>query len=145
MQLLRFLVMRILAALPVLLVLSVVTFAIIQAPPGDYGDYIRSMLINQGGATMEACGRPSWRAAAWLTLIPFTSGGGATTEVDPPGAMNRERPVAASGTAGSAVFDATKSGRAGAPSLIVGSLAFPSACAAGTRMVWRVTSCCAEP
>jgi peptide/nickel transport system permease protein len=53
MQLLRFLVMRVLAALPVLLVLSVVTFAIIQAPPGDYGDYIRSMLINQGGATIE--------------------------------------------------------------------------------------------
>lgn len=52
-QLLRFLVMRILAAVPILLVLSVVTFAIIQAPPGDYGDYIRSMLINQGGATME--------------------------------------------------------------------------------------------
>jgi peptide/nickel transport system permease protein len=51
--LLRFLVMRVLAALPILLVLSVVTFAIIQAPPGDYGDYIRSMLINQGGATME--------------------------------------------------------------------------------------------
>jgi peptide/nickel transport system permease protein len=53
MHLLRFLVTRILAALPVLLVLSVVTFAIIQAPPGDYGDYIRSMLINQGGATIE--------------------------------------------------------------------------------------------
>ncbi|WP_299639293.1 ABC transporter permease [Devosia sp.] len=50
---LRFLVMRILAAVPILLVLSVVTFAIIQAPPGDYGDYIRSMLINQGGATSE--------------------------------------------------------------------------------------------
>ena len=39
--------------MPILLVLSVVTFAIIQAPPGDYGDYIRSMLINQGGATVE--------------------------------------------------------------------------------------------
>jgi peptide/nickel transport system permease protein len=52
-HLLRFLVMRILAALPILLLLSVVTFAIIQAPPGDYGDYIRSMLINQGGATSE--------------------------------------------------------------------------------------------
>lgn len=50
---LRFLVMRILAALPILLLLSVVTFTIIQAPPGDYGDYIRSMLINQGGATSE--------------------------------------------------------------------------------------------
>jgi len=57
MQLLRFLVTRILAALPVLLVLSVVTFAIIQAPPGDYGDYIRSMLINQGGATNEEAER----------------------------------------------------------------------------------------
>jgi peptide/nickel transport system permease protein len=57
MHLLRFLVMRTLAALPVLLVLSVVTFAIIQAPPGDYGDYIRSMLINQGGATMEEAER----------------------------------------------------------------------------------------
>lgn len=57
MHLLRFLVMRILAAVPVLLVLSVVTFAIIQAPPGDYGDYIRSMLINQGGATIEEAER----------------------------------------------------------------------------------------
>jgi len=52
-HLLRFLVMRISAALPILLLLSVVTFAIIQAPPGDYGDYIRSLLINQGGATSE--------------------------------------------------------------------------------------------
>lgn len=48
---LRFIVMRILAAIPLLALLSVVTFAIIQAPPGDYADYIRSMLINQGGAT----------------------------------------------------------------------------------------------
>jgi peptide/nickel transport system permease protein len=53
MQVLRFLLMRVLAAVPVLLILSVVTFAIIQAPPGDYGDYIRSMLINQGGATAQ--------------------------------------------------------------------------------------------
>ncbi len=50
---LRFLVMRILGAIPLLLLLSVVTFAIIQAPPGDYGDYIRSMLINQGGVPAE--------------------------------------------------------------------------------------------
>jgi peptide/nickel transport system permease protein len=49
----RFLAMRILGAIPLLLLLSVVTFAIIQAPPGDYGDYIRSMLMNQGGATAE--------------------------------------------------------------------------------------------
>jgi peptide/nickel transport system permease protein len=50
----RFLLFRILSALPVLLILSVVTFAIIQAPPGDYSDYIRSQLINQGGASFEA-------------------------------------------------------------------------------------------
>ena len=48
---LRFLLMRILAAVPVLLVMSIITFAIIQAPPGDYGDYIRSMMISQGHAT----------------------------------------------------------------------------------------------
>src|SRR5690606_19721742 len=46
---LRFLVFRILGAIPLLILLSIVTFAIIQAPPGDYADYIRSMLINQGG------------------------------------------------------------------------------------------------
>ena len=50
---LRFLVMRILGAIPLLILLSVVTFAIIQAPPGDYGDTIRSMLINQGGVPPE--------------------------------------------------------------------------------------------
>ncbi|GHA34426.1 peptide ABC transporter permease [Devosia pacifica] len=49
----RFLTFRILGAIPLLLLLSVVTFAIIQAPPGDYSDYIRSMLINQGGATFD--------------------------------------------------------------------------------------------
>ena len=48
---LRFLTMRILSAIPVLFVLSVVTFAIIQAPPGDYGDFIRAQLMNQGGAS----------------------------------------------------------------------------------------------
>ncbi|MCX5479767.1 ABC transporter permease [Kaistia geumhonensis] len=48
---LRFLAIRILSAIPVLLVLSIVTFAIIQAPPGDYGDFIRSQLMNQGGAS----------------------------------------------------------------------------------------------
>lgn len=52
-MILRFLIVRILSAIPVLFLLSVVTFAIIQAPPGDYGDYIRSMLMNQGGATAE--------------------------------------------------------------------------------------------
>jgi peptide/nickel transport system permease protein len=50
---LRFLATRIASAIPLLLVLSLVTFAIIQAPPGDYGDYIRSQAINQGGASYE--------------------------------------------------------------------------------------------
>lgn len=49
----RFLFFRILGAIPILLLLSMVTFAIIEAKPGDYGDHIRSMLINQGGATAE--------------------------------------------------------------------------------------------
>jgi len=51
---LRFLLIRIASAVPVLVILSIVTFAIIQAPPGDYSDYIRSQLINQGGASFEA-------------------------------------------------------------------------------------------
>ncbi len=53
----RFLVTRILQALPVLLVMSIITFAIIQAPPGDYGDFIRSNMITQGNATSEAASR----------------------------------------------------------------------------------------
>jgi peptide/nickel transport system permease protein len=40
--------MRILAAIPLLLVLSIVTFGIIKAQPGDYGDYLKSMLMSQG-------------------------------------------------------------------------------------------------
>ncbi|TIW92470.1 MAG: ABC transporter permease, partial [Mesorhizobium sp.] len=48
---LRFLLTRIASAIPVLAILSLVTFAIIQAPPGDYADYIRSQAINQGGAS----------------------------------------------------------------------------------------------
>lgn len=50
---LRFIFMRVLSALPILLLLSVVTFVIIQAPPGDYGDYIQSQLMNQAGAPAE--------------------------------------------------------------------------------------------
>ena len=50
---LRFLVVRILGAIPILFLLSIVTFAIIQAPPGDYGDYIRTMAVNRTGATAE--------------------------------------------------------------------------------------------
>jgi peptide/nickel transport system permease protein len=48
---LRFLAMRILAAIPVLFILSILTFIIIQAPPGDYGDYLRMMMMTQGHAS----------------------------------------------------------------------------------------------
>ena len=51
---LRFLIVRILQAVPVLLIMSVITFIIIQAPPGDYGDFIRTNMITQGNATFEA-------------------------------------------------------------------------------------------
>lgn len=49
----RFLSVRIMSAIPVLFILSIATFAIIQAPPGNYSDYIRSQLINLGGASYE--------------------------------------------------------------------------------------------
>ena len=53
----RFLFNRIISGLMLLFVLSIVTFVIIQAPPGDYSDYIRSQAINQGGATFEQADR----------------------------------------------------------------------------------------
>ena len=51
---LRFIIVRLLQSIPVLIIMSMITFAIIQAPPGDYGDYIRSMMITQGNATVAA-------------------------------------------------------------------------------------------
>lgn len=54
---LRFLAVRLLQAIPVLIVMSVITFIIIQAPPGDYGDFIRTNMIVQGNATIEAADR----------------------------------------------------------------------------------------
>ena len=33
--------------------MSIITFVIIQAPPGDYGDFIRTNMIVQGNATFE--------------------------------------------------------------------------------------------
>jgi peptide/nickel transport system permease protein len=51
---LRFLGIRLLQAIPVLLVMSVITFMIIQAPPGDYADFIKSNMKTQGNATEEA-------------------------------------------------------------------------------------------
>ncbi len=54
---LRFLSTRILQAVPVLFIMSVITFTIINAPPGDYADYIRGNMIAQGGASIEAADR----------------------------------------------------------------------------------------
>ena len=51
---LRYLLVRLGQAIPVLIVMSIITFAIIQAPPGDYGDFIRTNMITQGNATPEA-------------------------------------------------------------------------------------------
>jgi peptide/nickel transport system permease protein len=50
----RFLGIRLAQAIPVLIVMSIITFIIIQAPPGDYGDFIRTQMIVQGHATVEA-------------------------------------------------------------------------------------------
>jgi peptide/nickel transport system permease protein len=54
---LRFLAIRIAQSIPVLIVMSIITFVIIQAPPGDYGDFIRTNMITQGNATTEAANR----------------------------------------------------------------------------------------
>ncbi len=51
---LRFLGLRLAQAIPVLIVMSFITFMIIQAPPGDYADFLRTNMITQGNATIEA-------------------------------------------------------------------------------------------
>ena len=51
---LRYLFTRLAQAVPVLVVMSIITFAIIQAPPGDYGDFIRKNMMLQGNASYEA-------------------------------------------------------------------------------------------
>lgn len=50
----RYILMRLAQAVPVLIVMSMITFAIIQAPPGDYGDFIRQNMMLQGNATSDA-------------------------------------------------------------------------------------------
>ena len=50
----RFLLVRVLQSIPVLFVMSMITFIIINAPPGDYGDYIRDNMITQGNASFAA-------------------------------------------------------------------------------------------
>ena len=49
----RFLAYRILSAIPVLFVMTIITFVIIHSTPGDYADYVGSMLRTQGHATNE--------------------------------------------------------------------------------------------
>src|SRR5689334_18741598 len=49
----RYLATRILAAIPVLIILSIVTFAIIKAQPGDYADYLKSTYMSQGHMSNE--------------------------------------------------------------------------------------------
>jgi len=51
---LQFLTQRILAALILLFLLSLVTFMVIHAKPGDYGDYIYSMMVARGMADDNA-------------------------------------------------------------------------------------------
>ena len=51
---LGFLGVRLMQSVPVLIVMSFITFVIIQAPPGDYGDFIRTNMMVQGGASAEA-------------------------------------------------------------------------------------------
>jgi peptide/nickel transport system permease protein len=51
---LRFLSQRIAAALVVLVLLSLVTFTIIHSRPGDYGDFVYSMLVSRGTSAVEA-------------------------------------------------------------------------------------------
>ena len=50
---LRFLAYRILSAIPVLFVMTIITFVIIHATPGDYADYVASMLRSEGHASNE--------------------------------------------------------------------------------------------
>jgi peptide/nickel transport system permease protein len=50
----RYLVTRVLAAIPVLIILSIVTFGIIKAQPGDYADYLKSTYMSQGHMSNDA-------------------------------------------------------------------------------------------
>lgn len=50
----RFLAIRLMQSVPVLIAMSIVAFAIINAPPGDYADFIRSNMITQGNASIAA-------------------------------------------------------------------------------------------
>jgi peptide/nickel transport system permease protein len=44
-----YLIRRLIAAIPLLIVLSVLTFTLIQLPPGDYADLLKNQAMGQGG------------------------------------------------------------------------------------------------
>lgn len=48
-----YLIKRVLGAIPLLLLLSVISFTLIQLPPGDYADQIRSQAMSQGGLSSD--------------------------------------------------------------------------------------------
>ena len=50
---LRLIVTRVLTAIPVLVILSIATFGIIKAQPGDYADYLKSTYMSQGHMSNE--------------------------------------------------------------------------------------------
>ena len=50
---LRFLIRRGLSALGLLFVVSIVSFVLIKAPPGDYADYAANLARSQGGLSYE--------------------------------------------------------------------------------------------
>jgi peptide/nickel transport system permease protein len=52
-RMLRYLLYRVVAAIPVLFVMTLITFTIIHATPGDYADYVANMLRTQGNASNE--------------------------------------------------------------------------------------------
>ena len=64
----RFVIFRILSALPLLLVLSLITFIIIQLPPGDYADFLKRDMIARSGASEESAEKQAeaYRAAHGL-------------------------------------------------------------------------------
>ncbi|QTF91993.1 ABC transporter permease [Halomonas sp. BM-2019] len=49
----NYLIRRILGAIPLLIALSLISFALIQLPPGDYADQLQSQAMSQGGLSRE--------------------------------------------------------------------------------------------
>jgi len=66
----RFLATRVLGAIPLLLLLSLVTFIIIKSVPGDYADYLKAMMMSQGNVSPQAAEvqAQAYRAAHGLNL-----------------------------------------------------------------------------